>query len=414
MAAVYKGTLALASGMRIKDPMKSLRQSPLDHRFVQNPYATYAEVLEDDDPIRFWEDYGKVAVFDAVTIRSLLRDRRLGRAVPADLKSSSPSHLAAFAALEDVSMLELEPPDHTRLRSLVLRAFTTGRIERLKPDIHEICDTLIATIPKGTFDLLPAYCAILPVHVIAQLLGVPEETSGDLLRWSNAMVAMYQAGRTKHTEVAANQAAAEFTAFLSDLIDYRRKNPGNDLLSELIRAEELGQKLTRQELIGTCILLLNAGHEATVHTMGNAVKTLLETRFFTLNPRPTITNDVVEEILRFDPPLHIFNRFVYEPVTVGGHQLEPGQEIMLVLGAAGHDPRAIPDPQLFNPFRPSFPHAAFGGGLHFCVGAPLARLELRIGLQRLFDAYPDLQLEGAPTYANTYHFHGLEALMVST
>ncbi|MEM9577177.1 MAG: cytochrome P450 [Pseudomonadota bacterium] len=390
--------------------MKTLKQSPLDPGFVQNPYATYAEILQDDDPVRFWQDYGKVAVFDAASVQSLLRDRRLGRAMPAHLKASTPPHLADFAALEEVSMLELEPPVHTRLRRLVLRAFTSSRIAHLEPDIHAICDMLLAKLPKGRFDLLPAYCAPLPVRVIARLLGVPEAASCDLLRWSNAMVAMYQAGRTKQIEVAANEAAAAFTAFLSGHIDARRKTPGQDLLSELIKAEEDGQKLTRQELIGTAILLLNAGHEATVHTLGNAVKTLLETR----RPWQTITEAVVEEILRFDPPLHVFNRFVYEPVSVGPHRLEPGQEIMLVLGAAGHDPRAVSNPAVFTPSRPSVPHAAFGGGLHFCVGAPLARLELKIGLQRLFEAFPDLQMEEPTRYANSYHFHGLETLIVST
>ena len=310
-------------------------------------------------------------------------------------------------------MLDLEPPDHTRLRGLVLRAFTSRRIKNLEPDIHEICDTLLSDFPNEPFDLLHAYCSALPVRVIARLLGIPEGKSDDLLRWSNAMVAMYQAGRTLRTEVAANSAAVEFTTFLSDHIDARRAHPGNDLLSDLIKAEAEGQKLTRQEMIGTCILLLNAGHEATVHTMGNAVKAMLQSPFSPVELVEDSIDSTVEEVLRFDPPLHVFNRFAHEPIRIGAHDVTPDQEIMIVLGAAGHDPRFVRDPTLFNPQRASIPHAAFGGGLHFCVGAPLARLELKIGLQRLFQACPTLRLTAAPRYANSYHFHGLERLMVA-
>ena len=287
---------------------------------------------------------------------------------------------------------------------------TALHLARKGHDVYASCRN-----PDGATELQEKIAAEeLPVRVIARLLGVPKERSNDLLRWSNALVAMYQAGRTRRTEVAANAAALAFTAFLSDHIDARRENLGNDLLSDLIRAEDDGQKLTRQELIGTCILLLNAGHEATVHTMGNAVKALLQNQIFDGAGQPTITDAMIEEILRFDPPLHVFNRFAYETVHIGPHTLTSGQEIMLVLGAAGHDPRLVPDPNIFNPSRTASPHAAFGGGLHFCVGAPLARLELKIGLQRLFNAYPTLRLHGTPKYANCYHFHGLQELVVST
>lgn len=394
--------------------MKTLRQSPLEDHFIQDPYAMYAKILADDDPVRFWEDYGKVAVFDAPTIYALLRDRRLGRAKPDQMQEPQRPHLEAFNALEAVSMLELEPPAHTRLRGLVLRAFTSRRVATLTPEIHAICDDLLSDMPSGAFDLLPAYCKTLPVRVIARLLGVPEEASDDLLNWSNAMVAMYQASRTEKIEIAANQAAADFASYTSELIETRRKSPRNDLLSELITAETDGHHLTRQEVIGTCILLLNAGHEATVHTLGNAVKTLLETETPREALAPKSIGGTVEEILRYDPPLHIFSRFTYEDITVGHHSLAAGEEIMLVLGAAGRDPRQTDRPDTFDPTRKSHSHSAFGGGIHFCVGAPLARLELQIGIQRLFEAFPNLMLARPPRYTNSYHFHGLENLMVST
>ncbi|WP_300029578.1 cytochrome P450 [uncultured Roseobacter sp.] len=392
--------------------MKVLRQSPLDPAFVQDPYALYARVLQ-GDPVRYWEDYGMMAVFDAATVSALLRDRRLGRARPAGQETTVPDHLTAFASVEQHSMLDLEPPRHTRLRGLVLRAFTSRRIRALAPDITAICADLLDGFPPDTFDLIPAYCTALPVRIIARLLGVPESMSDDLLRWSNTMVAMYQAGRTHQTEVAANAAAAEFSAFLSGYIDERRSEPRDDLITHLIAAEEDGDRLSRDEMIGTCILLLNAGHEATVHTMGNAVKCLLEIKPDASALSPAHIAGTVEEVLRFDPPLHMFTRFAYEDINVGGHILRAGQEVALMLGSAGRDPARWPDPDRFDPFRQVQPHTAFGGGLHFCVGAPLARLELQMGLRHLIERCPDLKRAEQPCYADMYHFHGLTRLLVT-
>ncbi|WP_298911795.1 cytochrome P450 [uncultured Roseobacter sp.] len=391
--------------------MKTLRQSPLDPAFVQNPYEFYAKVLA-EDPVQFWQDYDMVAAFDAATVHALLRDRRLGRAVPADQQKPIPDHLRAFDAVERYSMLDMEPPTHTRLRGLVLRAFTSRRIKALTPDINAICDDLLHAFPDGPFDLIPAYCTALPVRIIARLLGVPEEMSGELLRWSNTMVAMYQASRNRAAEDAANQAAREFAEFLSGYIEKRRQAPRDDLITHLIAAEEDGEKLTRDEMIGTCILLLNAGHEATVHTMGNAVKALLQNEF-----TPDFLGDdqiatTVEEVLRYDPPLHMFTRYAYEDIAIGQHTLKVGAQVALMLGSAGRDPARFDQPDVFDPHRTPAPHAAFGGGLHFCVGAPLARLELQIGLQKLFRHAPKLTLTTPPAYGNTYHFHGLTELLV--
>lgn len=403
----------MTRGLRLKEKMRSLSQSPLEDDFVQNPYALYREVLSKGVPVRFWSDYDKLAVFGAAEIQTLLRDPRLGRAVPETLRRPCAPHLADFAALEQVSMLELEPPAHTRLRGSVLRAFTSRRIKAMAPDINAICVDLIDTFPSGPFDLLTAYCQALPVRVIARLLGVPEGMWPDLLRWSNAMVAMYQAGRTHQIEMAANTAALEFSTFLSDFIDARRHAPQDDLLSELILAEAEGARLSRQEMIGTCILLLNAGHEATVHTLGNAVKTVLEND----TPRDALSDNnipvTVEEVLRFDPPLHLFSRHAYDTVDFGTFSIRRGEEIALILGAAGRDPRQVERPDRFDTQRKAPRHNAFGGGIHFCVGAPLARLELQIGLQRLLNARPTLKIVKPPRYSNSFHFHGLERLMVS-
>lgn len=303
-------------------------------------------------------------------------------------------------------MLELEPPRHNRLRRLVLHAFTSRRIAALAPGIEALCHDLIDAVPDGPVDLIPAYCSQVPVIVICRLLGVPEDHADRLLTWSNAMVAMYQARRTPQIEAAAVAATQDFTAFIRDLIAARRTAPGADLLSELIAAEEEGDRLTTDELITTCILLLNAGHEATVHTMGNAVVTLLQ------EEHREIDEATVEECLRIDPPLHMFTRWVYEDTELFGHRVRRGDQVACLLAAANRDPAAYPDPARFDPGRKGPVNASFGGGLHFCVGAPLARLELRIGLDVLLSRCPDLRLAAPPRYADLYHFHGLDALLV--
>ncbi|MEL6565866.1 MAG: cytochrome P450 [Pseudomonadota bacterium] len=386
-----------------------LQLSPHDLAFVQNPYPAYDDARA-RGPVLWWEAYGMHAAFDHATVHALLRDRRLGRAVPG--RAAPAPHLADFDALERHSLLELEPPAHTRLRRLVLHAFTSRRIAGLAGDISEICADLLGTLPAGPVDLIPAYCQQVPVRVIARLLGVPEDMGPDLLRWSAAMVAMYQAGRTHTTEEAANAAAAEFTTFLRGYIEERRADPRDDLITELIAAEDGGETLSHDEMIGTCVLLLNAGHEATVHSLGNAVKCLIEQgQTHALGPDQVAAT--VEETLRFDPPLHMFTRHVYDTVTLGDVTLQKGDEVALMLGAAGRDPAVYDAPHAFDPTRQAPAHLAFGGGLHFCVGAPLARLELQIALPLLFQAHPTLRLAEQPRYADSYHFHKLDRLIVT-
>ncbi len=386
--------------------MKSLRQSPTDPAFVQNPYPFYDRARAAGD-LFMWEDYGVICTSSHAATMSILKDRRMGREVPPDLAAPIPPHVQPFYDIEAHSMLELEPPRHTRLRGLVLRAFTSRRIAAMQPDIETLCHDLIDKFPDGPFDLLDTYARVVPVIIIARLLGVPENRSNDLLAWSNAMVAMYQANRTRKIEDAAVQATLAFRAFITGYIDEKRQAPTDDLLSELIAAEEGGEHLSTDELITTCILLLNAGHEATVHTMGNGVKTLLEQRI------TTIDADAVEEVLRYDPPLHIFSRWAQTDVTLLGHDFKRGDQVNCLLASANRDPAPYPDPAAFMPARKGPQMTSFGGGIHFCVGAPLARLELLIALQILWVRCPDLALTETPEYADVYHFHGLERLMVT-
>jgi unspecific monooxygenase len=390
--------------------MQTLSQSPTDPAFVQNPYPFY-ERARAVGPFFRWQDYALTCTGNAAAVNAIFRDRRFGREPVSP--PLIPPHLAPFYAVEAHSMLELEPPRHTRLRNLVLRAFTSRRIAALEPEIAALATELAQAFPQDDFDLLQSFAQPLPVRIIARLLGVPEEMAPDLLRWSNAMVGMYMAGRTPEMETRAVAATEAFVAFLKGYIDQRRARPADDLITQLIAAEMEGEKLTTDELISTCILLLNAGHEATVHTIGNGVKTLLETKTPLTALAPEAIEGTVEEILRFDPALHMFTRWAYEDIEVMGQTFHRGDQVGLLLAAANRDPAAWDRPAKFLPSRPVKPHASFGAGLHFCVGAPLARLELQVALPILFRLHPSLRLQGKPTYADVYHFHGLKALSVS-
>jgi len=387
--------------------MEPLHQSPTDPGFVQDPYPFYARARA-AGPLVWWADYAMPMATTHEAVNTLLRDRRFGREPISP--PPVPPHLEPFYAIEAHSMLELEPPRHTRLRGLVLRAFTTRRIQAMAPDIAALARRLAAALPEGETDLLEAFCRPIPVIVIARLLGVPEAMAPDLLRWSNAMVQMYQARRTRTEEDQAAEAAREFGDFLRAHVAARRRDPRDDLITRLIAAEEAGDRLSTDELITTCILLLNAGHEATVHSLGNGVKLCLETGARPgADPAP-----LVEEILRFDPPLHLFTRTAYEDASLFGHAFRRGDQVGLLLASAGRDGAVYAQAARFVPDRGDGPaNLAFGAGLHFCVGAPLARLELQIALPILFDTHPRLRLAAPPRYANIYHFHGLERLMVA-
>ncbi|EAR51698.1 Cytochrome P450 hydroxylase [Oceanicola granulosus HTCC2516] len=385
--------------------MLHLSQDPTEPSFVQDPYPFYERARAGGD-LFHWEEYGLCAVSHRA-VMALLKDRRLGREIPAEAAEAIPERLRPFYDIEADSMLELEPPRHTRLRGLVLRAFTSRRIAALEADIEALCRGLVADFPDGPFDLLDAFARPLPVIVIARLLGVPEARATDLLAWSNAMVGMYQARRTREMEDAAVAASVAFRDFVEETVAARRQAPGPDLLSELIAVEREGARLTTDELVATVILLLNAGHEATVHSLGNAVRLLLAEGVREVDAA------VVEECLRLDPPLHLFSRWVYEEVELFGHRFARGDQVNCLLAAANRDPAAYPEPDAFRPGRSGPQSAAFGGGIHFCVGAPLARLEMAVALRVLFETCPGLHAAEPSGYADVFHFHGLERLMVA-
>jgi cytochrome P450 len=226
------------------------------------------------------------------------------------------------------------------------------------------------------------------------------------------MVAMYQFGVTREVEDSAASAAKDFAQFMREHIARRRADPRDDLISRLIEAESDGSRLTEGELVTTCILLLNAGHEATVHGIGNGLKAMLE-RSGAPSADSSVDEAMVEELLRFDAPLQLFTRYALWDIEIAGIGLRQGDRIGLLLGAANRDPLIFADPDRFDPRRAPNPHVAFGGGIHFCVGAPLARLEMRVALNIVLQRLPGLRLTRAPRYRDAYHFHGLEALWAS-
>lgn len=280
--------------------METLDQSPTDPEFVQDPYAFYRRARALGDFV-WWADYDMPVATTHEAVSAVLTSRHMGREIPADKKPLVTERLKPFYDIEANSMLELERPRHSRLRGLVLRAFNSANIQTMAPEISQIADELIDDFPDGEFDLLTHFAQKLPARVIARLLGVPDTMVPNLLTWSNAMVGMYQARLTPEMEIAAADASQEFHDFLRSYVEERRLKPADDLITRLIVAEQNEARLTTDELISTCILLLNAGHEATVHTIGNGVNA-----FFDFGKdddlSPTRINGTVEEIIRFDPP----------------------------------------------------------------------------------------------------------------
>jgi unspecific monooxygenase len=387
--------------------------------FYRNPLPAYAD-LHAQCPSFFWEEQQQWYFAGYDQVNSLLRDRRFGRqillvATREELGLPEPKpHLADFDRLEANSLLELEPPAHTRLRTLINRAFVSRQIEQLKPEIAALSHSLIDGFEKdGHVELLKTYAEIVPVTVIARMLGVPVDMAPRLLDWSHRMVKMYVFNPSVETEHDANTASAEFADYLTGIIDWKRKNPADDLLTHMITTEKDGERLSDDELISTAVLLLNAGHEATVHQLGNAVRTLLETGTSANDAfsSDTATERTIEETMRYAAPLHIFQRYALSDIELeDGISLKKGDKIGLLLGAANVDPKKFSDPLTFRPDRNEGAHVSFGAGLHFCIGAPLARLELKLSLPILFERLPGLRLTSEPQIKDSYHFHGLERL----
>ncbi|RUM05530.1 cytochrome P450 [Rhizobium chutanense] len=397
------------------------RHVSLDARnpgFYSNPNAVYA-ALHAHCPTFYWGEQKQWFFTGYDHVNGLLRDRRFGRQIlhiasREELGLAEPMpHLASFDLSERYSLLELEPPEHTRLRTLVNRAFVSRHVEKMKPELAELANRLIdGFAEKGEVELLSAFADIIPVTMIARMIGIPEEMGPQLLAWSHAYVRMYMFGRTRAQEDEAERAAKEFSDYVRTVIAERRAIPRDDLLTHMIHTEHKGQYLSEEELISTTIVLLNAGHEATVHQIGNSVRTILDSGWdpAELFRDEATTERTVEETLRICAPVHIFQRWALEPAEIDGVSFQRGDKVSLILAAANLDPAKFTDPLTFRPDRNEAANLSFGAGIHFCIGAPLARLELNVVLPILFARLAGLRLAKTPVVKDVYHFHGLDRL----
>lgn len=393
--------------------LRQVSQDPKSNDFYNDPYPFYAQLHELGGPV-YWEEYGFWCLTEFSAVNDALKDTRFARLPPAGFPAPEhPAHLKDFALVERHSLLALEPPKHTRIRKSVNQAFMNRRVTEMANDIEALTHQLIDGFEdQGKVDLLSAYATPLPVTVIARLLGVPESECDSLLKWSHSMVRVYTLTQSMEEELQANRASVEFRTLLLDLIKQRRKLPTADLLSHLVQLKP--HPLSDDEIVSTAVLLLNAGHEATVHQIGNAVNTLLTSGY----PNSWVDDvkqgdKIVAEAMRFDAPLHLFTRYAQEELELHpGVVIQKGEQIALLLGAANRDPNRFNKAHTFNPDRTDGATVAFGAGLHFCIGATLAKLEMRIALNTLFKRLPDLKLTATPTYQNSFHFHGLDALRV--
>ena len=387
-----------------------------DSDFVANPYPQLAELRKIGKPI-WHEETGMFLAARYKDANAVLRNRSLGRIFS---PRTPESDWETFNYLHADSILDSEPPKHTRLRSLVMKAFNPKRIEELRPNIERITNQLLERIEQkissnGEFDLIADYAEPLPVMVIAELLGFPEQDEHLLRPWSQAIVKMYEPAPTEEQKADARRASNEFAAYVHALMVERQKEPGADLISELAIVEEQGEKLSAHELIATCVLLLNAGHEASVNGFGNGLVAALsneEQWTKLISNIDGLTDTAVDEFLRFDAPLHLFERTATEEVEVGGVTVKPGQKIAALLGSANRDEEIFENADRLDLARSPNPHIGFGAGIHFCIGAPLARQEMQISLPALLHRFPKLELAQTPLRRPTFVLRGYEKVMV--
>jgi cytochrome P450 len=390
-----------------------------DPDFIADPYPVL-NALREATPIFRNPNTGQWMLTRFSDVAETLRDRRLGRAFEhlysnEQFGRSEPDpRWASFHQHESWSLLCLEPPDHTRLRRLIAKVFTPRAVAALRPSIEDLSRELLGVCAeKGTFDLLADYAQPYSVAVICSMLGVPRADTQQLLAWSHDIVKMYELSTTDEIRARANTAAGEYIAYTRQLIAEKRKRPDGLLLSELVRVEDEGDVLTEDEIVSTTMVLVEAGHEATVNTLGNGFRAMM---LFPAEWQRVASGEVpakaaVEEMLRWDSPLQMFERWVLAPdVEIAGQPLAVGDEVAMLFGSAERDPRRFNDPDRFDAGRNDPAHIGFGGGIHFCVGAPLARLELDVSVAEIASRMPSLELADQPTYHHTFVLRGLAHL----
>lgn len=394
--------------------------NPFDPGFRRDPYPFYRRLREEaplfkgpfDMPVL--SRYADCAAMlrhpqaSSDARKSANYDEFLALQAPADREQQIMENMQTF--------LFLDPPDHTRLRGLVSQAFTPRVVEELRPRIELLVDELIAAIePRGSTDLIPDVAYPLPVTVISDMLGVPAADRETFHAWSRELASALDPSINVPPEVIERrqQAALAFVEYFRELIAERRASPRDDLLTKLIAAEEAGDKLTESELLSTCILLLVAGHETTVNLIGNAMLALVRhpDQMMRLRAEPSMIRQAVEEALRYDPPVQLTSRTALVDIELSSGVVPAGAQALLLLGAANRDPMRFSEPDVFDITRADNRHLAFGMGIHFCLGAPLARLEGQVALSALISRLPELRLAiDEPEYRQNLTLRGLQSL----
>jgi cytochrome P450 len=399
---------------------EALSLDPSEPAFLADPYPTLSR-LREAAPVFYDAERERWFITRHEDVRACLRDKRLGRNFRHVM---SPEEIGvppldprwrAFWDSERWSLLWLEPPDHTRIRKLVAAAFTPRAVESLREPSHELALELLEPLAEaGAMELLYDYAQPYSIAVICRMLGVPLDRHRDLLDWSHRMVKMYEFDVPLEAATAANQAAADFRDYVIELIRARRANPRDDMVTALVEARVNGEQLTEDEIVSTVIVLLNAGHEATVNTLGNG------TLAFARHPEQwqrVVSGEVpaataIEELIRFDPPLQLFERWVLsDDFAIGDVAIPRGARISMLFGSANRDPRVFEGPDEFDVGRENAAqHIGFGGGIHVCIGAPLARIELEASVDVLRRFWPDFQLTAEPRRTGAFVIWGLEGL----
>ena len=385
---------------------------PLSPEFRLNPYPAY-DMLRQHAPIFFWDTWRFYFLSRYDDCAALLRDNRLGQG-EINEDWSPPESQKDLIRLQKDWMLLKDPPDHTRLRGLVFKAFTPRMVEQLRDTIQAITDRLLDEVQdKGEMDLMSALAYPLPVTVIAEMLGIPGDDQDQFHEWSNALARSLDLTDVQAIYDKASAAAAVFTEYLADLAEQRRRQPQNDLLSALVAVEDEGEHLTANELYATSSLLFVAGHETTINLIGNGTLALLRhpEQLALLQENSGLMKTAVEEVLRYDSPVQMTSRMALEEIEYKGHTFKRGTQVAFLLGAANHDPERFENPGQLDIRRQKNQHLSFGGGIHYCLGAPLARLEGEIALTTLLRRMPNLQLATeTPEYTDNYLLRGLKSL----
>ncbi|MCU1350280.1 MAG: cytochrome hydroxylase [Acidobacteria bacterium] len=382
--------------------------------FVANPYPTYRKLRESGAP--YWQTHsgpggGMWLLTRYQDVSMLLKEAHTSKNA---IALKRPHEITPF----DYTMLAQDPPAHTRLRGLASLAFTPARVKSLEGRIEQIVDELLARArPQGGMELISAFANPLPAIVIAELLGVPAEDHDAFHGWSDQAVKSFDELPDKTDARKAFEAWMALSRYFSDLIRRRRQEPKDDLISALVLARDAQDRLTETELLGMCMLLLVAGHTTTASLLGTGLLTLLShpDQLALLKNNPDLMPSAVEEMLRFECPFQRATfRLAKEPMVIGGTTIPAGQQVSGVLGAANRDPEIFPDPDRFDITRQPNRHLAFGYGIHFCFGAPLARAEARVAFSRLLQQLPDIRLASeTPDWSTNTFARGLETLPVA-